>query len=61
MNVPICRCLLLVVSALASMTVQAADNRLTPAERDAGWKLLFDGKSFDEVQPPVRLSRGDRR
>tara|TARA_B100000470_G_scaffold180674_1_gene145303 strand:+ start:186 stop:869 length:684 start_codon:yes stop_codon:yes gene_type:complete len=29
------------------MTVQAADNRLTPAERDAGWKLLFDGKSFD--------------
>ncbi len=47
MNVPICRCLLIVFSTLASMTVQAADNRLTPAERDAGWKLLFDGKSFD--------------
>ena len=47
MNVPICRCLLLVFSMLAPMTVQAADNRLTPAERDAGWKLLFDGKSFD--------------
>ena len=47
MNVPICRCLLFVFSALATMTVQAADNRLTPAERDAGWKLLFDGKSFD--------------
>ena len=47
MNMPMCRCLLLVFSTLASMTVQAADNRLTPAERDAGWKLLFDGKSFD--------------
>ena len=47
MNVPICRCLLIVFSTLASMTVQAADNRLTTAERDAGWKLLFDGKSFD--------------
>lgn len=25
--------------------VSAADNELTQAERDAGWKLLFDGKS----------------
>ena len=47
MNLPICRCLLVVLSTLVSVTVQAADNRLTPAERDAGWTLLFDGKSFE--------------
>jgi len=47
MKLPICRCLLVVLSTLVSVTVQAADNRLTPAERDAGWKLLFDGKSFE--------------
>jgi len=27
--------------------IQAADNELSQEERDAGWKLLFDGKTLD--------------
>jgi hypothetical protein len=34
----------LALAAFATMA-QAADNRLTPAEQKAGWKLLFDGRS----------------
>ena len=29
----------------------AADNQLTPAEKSAGWQLLFDGKSFNGWRP----------
>lgn len=36
----------LCVAALAG-PVMAADNTLTAAEKAAGWKLLFDGKSMD--------------
>jgi hypothetical protein len=32
---------------LASLAFAADPNSLTPAEKAAGWKLLFDGKSFD--------------
>ena len=28
-------------------TLGAAENQLTDAEKEAGWKLLFDGKSAD--------------
>ena len=39
--------LLLVVCLVATERIEAADNELTAAERKAGWKLLFDGRSFD--------------
>lgn len=34
----------------------AADNQLTPAEKAAGWRLLFDGKSFANWEDPARRS-----
>ena len=37
--------LLLAAAAALTLTLAAADNELTPAEKDQGWKLLFDGKS----------------
>ena len=37
---------LIALSAAAAFTLCAADNQLTPQEKAAGWKLLFDGKSF---------------
>lgn len=30
----------------------AADNQLTPAEKSAGWRLLFDGKTFNNWIDP---------
>lgn len=32
---------------LLAFSLNAADNTLSPAERQAGWALLFDGKSLD--------------
>jgi len=32
---------------LAALSLAAADNTLTPEEKQAGWILLFDGKSLD--------------
>ncbi len=38
----------------------AADNQLTPQERASGWRLLFDGRSFDNWQDPAaRTPPGD--
>jgi hypothetical protein len=34
-------------SSVLSLSVTAKENVLTSAERDAGWHLLFDGKSLD--------------
>jgi hypothetical protein len=34
----------------------AADNQLTPAEEGAGWRLLFDGKTFTGWEDPGRKS-----
>jgi hypothetical protein len=34
----------------------AADNELSPAEKAAGWKLLFDGKSYANWQDPTKKS-----
>ena len=42
----ICGCLVL-FGVYAAAEEAAAPNTLTPAEKDAGWKLLFDGKSTD--------------
>ena len=41
----ICAALLVICTAASSL--QAAMNALTPAEKAAGWKLLFDGKTLD--------------
>jgi hypothetical protein len=38
---------LMLIAAAFAMQVNAADNTLTDAEKSAGWKLLFDGKSLD--------------
>ena len=35
------------IAALSFGAAAAAPNALTPAEKAAGWKLLFDGKSLD--------------
>lgn len=37
---------LMVFSAFLASSLRAADNELTDAEKAAGWKLLFDGKSL---------------
>ena len=34
----------------------AADNELTPAEKSAGWRLLFDGKTFSNWDDPTKKS-----
>jgi hypothetical protein len=39
--------LLLALTLLTSGLAAAEPNTLTPAERDAGWQLLFDGHSLD--------------
>jgi hypothetical protein len=44
-------CAVLVAGAAA-----AADNQLTPAEQKAGWRLLFDGKTFTNWDDPTRRS-----
>jgi hypothetical protein len=38
---------LLTLALLAPVLAAAENNALTPAERDAGWHLLFDGQSLD--------------
>jgi len=53
----VCKCAL--VFAL-SLTLHAADNQLTSAEKSAGWKLLFDGRTYAHwVDPTARNPRGD--
>ncbi|HEX3877851.1 MAG TPA: DUF1080 domain-containing protein [Bryobacteraceae bacterium] len=34
----------------------AADNQLTPAEKAAGWKLLFDGSTYSNWEDPSKKS-----
>ena len=47
---------LLVLIAAASLGM-AADNTLTPAERKAGWRLLFDGKTMQGWRDPSKKSQ----
>ena len=42
-----------VLIAVVCLSGFAADNELTPAERQAGFKLLFDGKSFNNWRDPA--------
>lgn len=49
-----------IVLICAALNGQAAGNQLTPAEKKAGWKLLFDGKSFENWRDPgTELPPGD--
>jgi len=51
-----CICLL----TLACVALQAADNQLTPAEKAAGWILLFNGKDMSGWDDPrVKNPAGD--
>jgi hypothetical protein len=44
----------LVCAALLANGVRAADNQLTPEEKKAGWKLLFDGTSYAGWEDPTK-------
>lgn len=41
---------------LFATAVQAADNQLASAEKSAGWKLLFDGKTYAGWEDPTKKS-----
>jgi Domain of Unknown Function (DUF1080) len=41
------------VFALGALALTAADNKLTPEEKQAGYKLLFDGKTMKNWQDPA--------
>ncbi len=49
-----CRCAV-ALFCVASFAF-AADNQLTPAEKSAGWRLLFDGHSYANWEDPTRKS-----
>jgi hypothetical protein len=44
------------LACAAALAAHAADNQLTPDEKKAGWKLLFDGKSFANWEDPTKKS-----
>jgi len=44
------------LALLFSAGIRAADNQLTAQEKAAGWKLLFDGKTFANWEDPARKS-----
>ena len=46
----------LVLLAAASLGM-AADNTLTPAEKKAGWRLLFDGKTMQGWLDPAKKNQ----
>ena len=41
----------LLILAAAGVSASAAENKLTAAEKSAGWELLFDGKTFNNWRP----------
>ena len=45
-----------VLSALAAASVWPADNEITAKDKAAGWKLMFDGKSFAGWEDPAKKS-----
>jgi hypothetical protein len=47
----------LLVAALMALPAFAADNTLTPAETQQGWRLLFDGSTMRNWQDPARKNQ----
>ena len=45
-----------VLACAAVLTAPAADNQLTAQEKAAGWRLLFDGKTYDGWEDPAKKS-----
>jgi hypothetical protein len=43
-------------AVLVAGSLWAADNQLTPKEKAAGWKLLFDGSTYAGWEDPARKS-----
>ena len=46
----------LACAVLVSGSLRAADNELTAKEKAAGWRLLFDGKTFTNWEDPAKKS-----
>ena len=46
----------LACALLAPAVARAADNELTAQEKAAGWRLLFDGKTFANWEDPTKKS-----
>ena len=45
-----------VLACAAVLTAPAADNQLTAQEKAAGWRLLFDGKTYAGWEDPAKKS-----
>ena len=43
-----------ILLALAAAMLPAAENTITSAERSAGWKLLFDGRTMKGWKDPAK-------
>src|SRR3954452_13270384 len=44
----------ILLATLSTLALSAAENTLTPAEKNDGWKLLFDGKTFNHWRDPSK-------
>jgi hypothetical protein len=44
----------ILLAAFSALALMAADNTLTSAETKDGWKLLFDGKTFNHWRDPSK-------
>jgi 3-keto-disaccharide hydrolase len=44
------------IACAAALAAPAADNQLTAQERAAGWRLLFDGKTYANFEDPTKKS-----
>ncbi|HMD69978.1 MAG TPA: DUF1080 domain-containing protein [Bryobacteraceae bacterium] len=45
----------LAAAMVMAQAARAADNQLTPGEKSAGWRLLFDGRTYAGWRDPTKL------
>ena len=45
-----------ILASLAALAAFGADNQLTAAEKAAGWRLMFDGKTYAGWEDPAKKS-----